>query len=338
MDSSLTRQRRYHHQPVNDAPVAQDETVTTDEDTAVTVTLSATDVDGDQLSYTITGAPANGSATISGNEITYTPNADYNGSDQVSVSVSDGQLAANANVDITINPVNDAPVAQDETKEVNEDEVLTLQLSASDVDGDDLTFGLDTQALHGTASISSSGALVYTPDANYNGIDEVAFSVTDGQLTSAQATVQLRVLAVNDAPVASDATTTTDEDVAVTLTLSATDVDGDALTYTIVSGPQNGTAVISGSGLTYTPDLNYNGIDSLTFSASDGELTATAGVSLTINPVNDAPIAHDASATLDEDTQRDIALSATDVDGDDLTFTICHTDQPTARPALPTRR
>ena len=306
--------------PVNDAPIAQDETVTTDEDTAVTVTLSATDVDGDELTYTITGAPANGSAVINGNEITYTPNADYSGSDQIAVSVTDGQLAANANVDITINPVNDAPVAQDETVTTDEDTAVTVTLSATDVDGDELTYIITGAPANGSAAINGN-EITYTPDADYNGSDQVTVSVSDGQL-AANANVDITINPVNDAPVAQDETVTTDEDTAVTVTLSATDVDGDELTYIITGAPANGSAAISGNEITYTPDADYSGSDQVTVSVSDGQLAANANVDITINPVNDAPIAQDETVTTDEDTAVTVTLSATDVDGDELTYII----------------
>ena len=125
-------------------------------------------------------------------------------------------------------------------------------------------------------------------------------------------------------PVAASQSPSTNEDVALPVTLAATDADGDALTYSIVSGPAHGSLnTLVGNSVTYTPSANYNGPDSFTFQASDGVNSSnTATVSLTVNPVNDAPVATANSATLAEDTPQSVGLPASDVDGDGLTYSI----------------
>src|SRR5207253_2871777 len=152
----------------------------------------------------------------------------------------------------------------------------------------------------------------------------------DGSLDSNTATVTITVTAVNDAPVASDQAVTTDEDTTKAITLSATDIEGSALTYAVVSGPAHGTLSGSAPSLMYTPAANYNGADSFTYTIDDGHGgTATATVSVAITAVNDAPVAGNDAATTAEDTAVTIVVlgNDTDVDGDTLAVTGVGTPQ-----------
>ena len=309
--------------PVNDAPVAQDGSNTKEEDTDQTITLSASDVDGDDLTYTIGTAPTNGTVTLTGAEVVYTPNENFNGSDSFTFTSSDGTIESNAGtVAITVTPVNDAPVAQDGSNTKEEDTDQTITLSASDVDGDDLTYTIGTAPTNGTVTLTGA-EVVYTPNENFNGSDSFTFTSSDGTIESNAGTVAITVTPVNDAPVAQDGSNTKEEDTDQTITLSASDVDGDDLTYTIGTAPTNGTVTLTGAEVVYTPNENFNGSDSFTFTSSDGTIESNAGtVAITVTPVNDAPVAQDGSNTKEEDTDQTITLSASDVDGDDLTYTI----------------
>ena len=309
--------------PVNDAPVAQDGSNTKEEDTDQTITLSASDVDGDDLTYTIETAPTNGTVTLTGAEAVYTPNENFNGTDSFTFTSSDGTIESNlATIIITVNPVNDAPVAQDGSNTKEEDTDQTITLSASDVDGDDLTYTIETAPTNGTVTLTGAEA-VYTPNENFNGTDSFTFTSSDGTIESNLATIIITVNPVNDAPVAQDGSNTKEEDTDQTITLSASDVDGDDLTYTIETAPTNGTVTLTGAEAVYTPNENFNGTDSFTFTSSDGTIESNlATIIITVNPVNDAPVAQDGSNTKEEDTDQTITLSASDVDGDDLTYTI----------------
>ena len=107
------------------------------------------------------------------------------------------------------------------------------------------------------------------------------------------------------------------------VTLSGDDIDGDNLTFSLGTDAANGSVTVDGSQATYTPSADYNGDDTFTFSVSDGELSATAAVTLTVTAVNDAPVlAAVDTVSFDEDDSLSITLSASDVDGDDLTFSI----------------
>jgi hypothetical protein len=316
----------------NSAPVAQDASETVDEDATLTSALTATDADGDALAYAVASGASNGTVVLtdaSTGAYTYTPGADFNGSDSFTFTANDGRDGSNtATVTVTVAPVNDAPVAQDGAASTMEDTAANGTLVATDVDGDALTYALVSGASNGTVVITdaSTGAYTYTPDADFNGSDSFTFSANDGVADSNTATVTLGVSADNDAPVAQDDTLTTTEDAAASGTLVATDADGDALTYVLVSGASNGAVVVtdaSTGAYTYTPDSNYNGTDTFTFSTNDGSVNSNvATVTVTVTPVNDAPVAQDGAASTMEDAAVTGAAQATDVDGDALTYAL----------------
>ncbi|MFZ4664712.1 MAG: Ig-like domain-containing protein, partial [Caldilineaceae bacterium] len=262
------------------------------EDGVITVTLTATDVEGSALTYAIAAQPAHGTASVSGSTATYTPTADYNGSDSFTFTASDGSdTSTAATVTLTVTAVNDAPTASAGSATVAEDGVITITLTATDVEGSALTYAFASQPAHGTVSLSGSMA-TYTPTANYNGRDSFTFTASDGSLTSTVATVSLTVTPVNDVPVASDGSATVAEDGVITVTLTATDVEGSALTYTLASQPAHGTASVNGNIATYTPTADYNGRDSFTFTASDSSATSTpATVNVTVNAMPDLMVA-----------------------------------------------
>jgi VCBS repeat-containing protein len=300
----------------NDLPTMTGADVTTDEDEAVDGSVTAADIDGDTLAYTIATQGLQGSATIdSDGSFTYTPNGDANGSDVFTVQVDDGNGGtATADVTVTINPVNDAPVATDQDATTGEDDVLAGSVAATDVDGDSLAYSLVDDAANGSVVVNSDGTFTYTPDADFNGPDSFTFKADDGTADSNTATVSITVDPVNDAPVADDGTATTNEDQAVPGTVSGSDPENDALTYSLVDDATNGTAVVNSDGtFTYTPDADYNGTDSFTFAANDGDLdSAPATVTVTISPVDDFPAAVNDTPTTDEDVAATIDVLAND--------------------------
>ena len=180
----------------------------------------------------------------------------YNGSEEFIVSVNDGELSDSQSIIVTVNAINDPPVATAGlTGTTNEDQSIILNLTASDIDGDVLTFSLDTDASNGTVVIEGSLA-TYTPTDDYNGADSFIFAVTDGEYSST-ATVTLTIDAVNDAPVlASISDVSFDEDTSGSLSLSADDVDGDNLSYSIVGGSDI-IAVLDGSDVSFSTPANY---------------------------------------------------------------------------------
>ena len=306
---------------VNDAPVAAAGSASTNEDTAVATPLSATDVENDALTWTIVAGPSNGVLSGTAPNLTYTPNANFNGPDSFTFRANDGSADSNvATFSITVAPVNDAPVATNGSASTNEDVAVAATASATDVDGDALTYTIVTGPTNGTLS-GTGPNWTYTPAANYFGPDSFTFTATDGTATSNTATFSLTVVSVNDAPVAAAGSASTNEDTAVATTLSATDVENDALTWTIVANPSNGVLSGTAPNLTYTPNADFNGSDSFTFRANDGSADSNvATFSITVAPINDAPVASDGSATTNEDTAVAATLSVVDVDGNPLTL------------------
>lgn len=304
------------------APVAKADALTGDEDAALAVVLRGQDVDDNPLTFRVVTQPTHGALSGDPPNLTYTPEADFNGTDSLEFVVSDGYVQSDtARVAITVRPVNDRPVATAQSVDATEDTARDITLAGSDIDGDPLTFAVVT-AEHGT--VTGSGATrTYTPDANFHGTDHITFTASDGRLTSNPATVTVEVASVEDAPVADAIARNLDEDVATAIALTGSDGDGDALSFAIVDPPAHGTLSGTPPAVTYTPAADYNGPDSFTYTASDGNsASAAATVSLTVKPVNDAPVATDSTVPATEDTPVAITLPATDIDSTALTYTI----------------
>jgi len=312
---------------VNDGPLAQDDAAVTDEDAAVVILVLANDADpeGDALVMQSLIQPHRGAASKTGNALTYSPDADFSGDDSFSYTISDGRGGTStATVTVTVIAVNDEPVAQADSAPTDEDvavEVLVLT-NDSDPDEDILSIESVAQPEHGSVTRSAAG-LVYSPNADFRGIDTFEYTVSDGFGGTARGVVTIAVAAVNDRPEARDDSASTDEDLAVSISVLANDgdVDGDALAIQAVTQPGHGSVTSSGSAATYTPSRDYNGIDTFTYTATDGRGgTSTATVTITVAPVNDAPVAQDDSASTDEDLAVSISVLANDTDpeGDDL--------------------
>jgi gliding motility-associated-like protein len=312
-------------QAVNDLPIANNQSVTTSEDVAKAVTLTASDVDANALTYIVITPPAHGSLTGTGANLTYTPSLNYNGSDSFTFRANDGTANSNtATVSITITPVNnDAPIANNQSVTVQEDVPKPIVLTGTDPDGEAITFSIVTPPAHGT--LSGSGANVtYTPTLNYSGADSFTFRATDGTLISATATVSITITAQNDAPIASNQNVVYDINTPKNITLIGSDPDGDPLIFIILTLPTNGILTGTGANVTYTPGVGFTGNDSFTFRVNDGTLNSNiATVSLALDVLgNNAPVANDQTVNMIEDVPTGTVLDATDVDGDALTYTI----------------
>ena len=268
---------------VNDPPVANAQAVTTAEDTAKAITLTGLDVEGSALTYGVVTNPAHGTLSGTAPNLTYTPAANYNGSDSFTFKVNDGTVdSAAATVSITVSAVNDPPVANAQAMTTAEDTAKAITLTGSDVEGNPLTYSVVTNPAHGTLC-GTAPNLTYTPAANYNGSDSFTFKVYDGTVDSAAATVSITVSTVNDPPVANAQAMTTAEDTAKAITLSGSDVEGNPLTYSVVTNPAHGTLSGTAPNLTYTPATNYNGSDSFTFKVNDGTVdSAVAAINITV--------------------------------------------------------
>jgi MYXO-CTERM domain-containing protein len=287
------------------------------------VALVATDVDGDMLTYTVVSGPANGTLTGTGANQTYTPNADFHGTDSFTYRANDGALDSNtATVTLTVTAVNDAPVAQAVSATTNEDTPVAVALQATDVDGDTLAYTVVSGPAHGTLT-GTPPDLTYTPSANFHGTDSFTFQVNDGTADSAVITATVTVQPVNDTPAVEAISLTTPEDTALSFSLQGGDADGDTLAYTVVSGPAHGTLTGTPPALTYTPNANFAGADSFTYKASDGTAeSSTATVTVTVEPVNDAPVAQALTLTTAAGRATPVMLAATDVDSTSLAYMV----------------
>ena len=279
--------------PENTVPVALAVNSSSNEDSNKAITLNGTDADGDSLTYVNVTDPTHGSVSITGNTATYTPDANYNGSDSFTYKVNDGTADSTAaTVSITVTAVNDAPVANAVSSIAQEDTPKAITLNGSDIDGDSLTYIKVSDPTHGSISITGNTA-TYTPIANYNGNDSFTYKVNDGMVDSATVAVSINVGGINDTPIAENISATTNEDTDKAITLTGSDADGDSLTYIKATDPAHGSISITGNTATYTPDANYNGSDSFTYKVNDGTADSTAAsVSITIAAINDAPTAN----------------------------------------------
>ncbi|MFT3831052.1 MAG: Ig-like domain-containing protein [Opitutaceae bacterium] len=304
-------------------PVAQSQTIETDEDAAVSIGLAATDPEGQPLAFSLLTQPTLGVLSGTAPNLTFTPVADRSGTASFTYKVSDGQLESGvATITIKIRPINDCPVSAAEPVRTAEDNAVPLTLTAFDAEGDPLVYAVMVLPKHGVLT-GTAPALTYTPNANYHGADSFSYTVNDGACTTAECVVPISIEPVNDVPEAFPLSAVTDEDVPVAIVPTGSDTEGDSLHFTIVQGPAYGTLTGSETGWIYVPAPDYHGSDSFTFIASDGVAdSAPAPVRLTIRSINDAPEARSLTATTDEEVPVVCALSGVDSDGDPLTFRI----------------
>jgi hypothetical protein len=279
----------------NDPPTTEDQSVSVNEGGEVQITLSGSDPDGDDLTFSVTEDPESGTLSGDAPNLVYRPSEGFSGADSFAFVANDGTADSNASrVNITVSATNSSPSAQGTSVETNEDASVTVTLNANDPDSDQLTFTIASQPSHGTLGAitpvdATSATVVYSPAANYNGADSFTFRVSDETETSDAATVNIDVKPVNDIPVASSQTLTATAGQAMEITLTASDSDGNALTFDIVEGAKRGTLgqVVSTTSasakVSYTPNSGESGSDSFTFRTTDGsEYSELATVSITI--------------------------------------------------------
>ncbi len=308
----------------NDSLEAANDTASTNEDEAVTVDVLAndTDIDGDELSVTRVGIAANGTVELIDGEVNYTPDENFFGTDDFVYFVTDGSVLVVAEVEVTVNSVNDLPTIEDENRNTAEDSALKFDLKIFDVEDDDLVPTLEVAPENGSVDIDGQ-TMTFTPEENWSGLATFGFKVDDGDGGVATNTVTINVRSVNDAPTIEDETATVAEDGSVDIDLDVNDVEGDDLSITVIAGPAAGSVSVDGTTITYTPDADVNGDDTFDVRVSDGELSATATVDVTINAVNDDPVAV-ACGPYEVEAGASIDIAAlscsTDVDGDALSI------------------
>jgi hypothetical protein len=311
--------------------VARSDATNTLEDTSVTIDVLAndTDVENDLLLITNT-ATTNGTAAIKGGTaIVFTPATNFYGTVVFSYTISDGVYTATSSVTVTVISVNDAPpVANDENYTVAEDTLLTVAAPGilgndTDVDGDPKTALLVSGVSAGTLTFNTNGSFTYKPNTNFYGTDNFSYRATDGIAFGNLAIVTITVMPVNDVPLPLNDATNTLEDTSVTVPVLVNDgdVEGTALTITSTS-TTNGSAIISGTNIVFTPSTNFNGVAVFSYTVSDGTNSATASVTVTVIPVNDVPVAVDDAASVLEDRSVTINVLANDSDAEGARLTV----------------
>jgi VCBS repeat-containing protein len=298
--------------PGNDAPTAASDAYTVAEDSTLSVSAANgvlandSDLDGDSLTAAVQSNVQHGQLTLSGDgSFTYSPAPNFNGQDSFTYTASDGTGGtATATVTINVTPVDDPPTTQNDAYSVNED--ATLNVSAAngvlandnDPDGGPLNVAIQTNVQHGTLTLNGDGSFTYSPTPNFSGQDGFTYTVN-----GSSATVTINVEPVNDIPIANEESYTLDEDTELTVDAANgvlandTDADGDTLSASVQDNVQNGELSLGGDGsFTYKPNANFNGTDGFTYQVSDNKGgTATAKVSITVNPVNDPPTINSAA-------------------------------------------
>ena len=325
---------------INDAPVATSFSVTTKENTSTVINMMSrvSDAENDlnQNSLSVTVLPPHGSVSVNllNGTITYTPANGYSGNDTFTYSICDNQLLCNTGV-VTVNVSDQAPTAIDDIVVTDEDDSVKIDVLANDTDPqnniDVTSIVITVQPLHGTATVNTGqNLIIYTPDLNYNGTDELSYSVCDLTEYCAEAKVSITINPVNDAPDINNDYIETNEDTQVIIEVLSNDNDSadplsgiDTTSINITSAPQHGNAVVVSGTIRYTPSLNYFGYDTLEYSVQDlgnplPALNGIAEVVIHIISVNDAPvITGQISIQTNEDTPFTLLSShllVTDVD------------------------
>lgn len=313
----------------NSAPVANNDSANTNEDTSIVIDVLANDTDPDNDTLTITSATANiGSVTITGdNRLQYVPPQDFNGSVTIDYSIEDtAGNSASATVSLNVLSVNDLPVANNDSATTNEDTTVVVDVLANDSDLESSLTVSAASAGNGAVSILPDGTLSYTPNTNFNGIDSINYTVTDTDGGQAQAIVTVNVIPVNDLPVLQPDVAELEEDATTIINVLANDSDAESGTLTVVSAEaQNGTVAIGqDQTLQYQPKANFNGTDTINYSVSDADGgIAGSTVTVTVTAVNDTPVAENDVAQTNEESavNIDVLANDTDVDGDVLSIT-----------------
>ena len=288
---------------LSNPPEITTESISTAEDTTITGSIAATDVDGDTLTFALAenGGPEHGQLTLnSDGSYAYVPNDNWNGDDSFTVTVDDGfGNLVTQTITVHVDAVNDGPTTRDvDLGTVAEDNSVTISkadllANASDIDGGTLS-AASISASHGTVVDNGDGTITFTPDANYNGAVDFSYTVSDGQGGTVSGTASLDVNSVNDGPTTSEVELAGGaEDHTITINASdlldnAADIDGGTLSVSNVTA-SNGTIVDNGDGtFSFTPNENFSGSVDVSYTISDGQGGTTQGsASLDVSAVAD---------------------------------------------------
>lgn len=268
----------------NQIPTADDQNVLTDEDVALDITLTGSDPDGDALIFNVLTMPTNGELSGTFPNLTYTPNANFYGEDSFIFEVCDPEsLCDTGTISITVVPVNDDPIAEDDTYEVKNSEKLIVAAPGilsndTNVEGDTLSAALVDAPTNGNVVLYADGSFSYAPYLDFVGSDTFTYTASNDVFESNVATVTINVLDANVAPVVVDEEYVVNMDGLLSVPAPGvlandTDANGDSLIPILVTDVSNGQLKLRPDGsLQYTPDIGFSGVDSFTYKVSDGVL------------------------------------------------------------------
>ena len=281
--------------PVNDAPVLEtiaNDTINEDHQGDTQITISATDVENDEIQFSSSSSEFV-STNIQNLSVYVTPLLNWYGQEEIFIYASDpGGLMDTTSFILTVLPINDAPVGVSFSVSIEEDNVLNSVLIATDAESDQITFSLGNVS-NGSADLNSeSGEFTYTPNMNYNGLDTLSFTVSDGTDVNEETLVFFEISPVNDAPLFTTIPDTSmNEDSPLSLELVATDVDGDFLSFEVEYIEHIASYVYAdGDSIMFVPENNWSGVSNVQLYVMDGEgLSDSVDFMLTVNPVDDDP-------------------------------------------------
>lgn len=272
--------------PANDSPEPRAESVSTREDQPLEVEANKLiandrDRDGDQLTVIEVGGAQRGTVAMVDGMVTFVPDVDAHGAGSFRYTVSDGVATASAEVTVDIDGVNDAPLANADVLSVDEDTAIALSptfLLDNDLDVDRQLLTVTSVGDAASGDVTFDGDdILFVPAQDFDGDARFAYTVSDGA-ASVMGEVVIHVAPTNDAPVLAPTAATTRTGTAVSISIPASDVDGDALTTTIVTRPQHGTATIVNGALVYQPTAGFVGSDTVLLQVTDGVATSTAAL------------------------------------------------------------
>jgi gliding motility-associated-like protein len=321
--------------PVNEVtPTATDDVISVDEDGSVADNVSSNDsgLEDSPVTFSVQSDVNNGSLTLNNDgSYTYEPNAGYNGFDSFVYEVCDADGECDqATVTITVNDIDDTPVANDDNPAVDEDGTLNSDVSSNDTGLEDtpVTFTLISDVSNGTLVLNNDGTYSYTPAAGFNGNDSFVYEVCDNNGDCNQATVNITVNPVDDTPVANDDAASVDQDGTLNdnVATNDTDLEDSPVTYTEISGVSNGSLTLNPDGsYTYIPTPGYLGSDSFTYEVCDADGDCDqATVNITVDNIDYTPVANDDTESVDEDgsLSGDVSLNDNDLNDPPITFTV----------------
>lgn len=315
----------------NIRPVAEKQNVTVAEDSSQAITLVASDEDGDTLTYKIVRKPRRGTLSkVSENEYTYTPKADFSGTDQFLFRVNDGKKSSRlTRVKITVTESLDGIEASNISVTGKENTITRITLKGSGIDTTSRSnYSIVTQPAHGTVTIRNNKAM-YKPNPNFNGADSFTYIFSDGVENSTPATISLDISAVNTRPTSENLSLVVVKNNVKEITLSGSDIEDLNLPYNIVRKPRKGTLSHLANGtFEYTPKVDFTGKDSFSYRLVDSEGRRSKVARVRLDILDHIPTAGNINIKVTKNETKQITLKGNDIVDDNATLVYKIVNQP----------